>query len=76
LVYVEYNTNFKDTTKNIHITLKVEVIIHFGIRKDQALELNEVGFRDSVDLSDSQLKENFIQITIGTDINNFLTLGL
>jgi hypothetical protein len=54
----EIQHEFQDTTQNIHITLKVGSYNSFWhFRKDQAIELNEVGFRDSLDLSDSQLKK-------------------
>lgn len=54
----EIQHEFQATTQNIHITLKVgshNSFWHF--RKGQAVELDEVGFRDSLDLSDSQLKK-------------------
>ena len=54
----EIQHEFQDTTQNIHITLKVGSHNSFWhCIKDQAVELNEAGFRDSLNLSDFHLKK-------------------
>jgi len=54
----EIQHEFQDTTQNIHITLKAgNYNSYWHFRKDQAVELNEIGISELYDLSDSQLKE-------------------
>lgn len=57
--YVEnIRHEFEGITQNVYINLKVGDYNSFWhFRKDQALELNEIGFSESFALSDSQLKE-------------------
>jgi hypothetical protein len=54
----EIQHEFQGTTQNIHITLKVgSYNSYWHFRKDQALELKEIGHSESFDLSDIELKK-------------------
>ena len=49
---------FEDTTQNIYLTLTVGTNnSYWKFRKDQAIELNEIGINDLFDLNDYQLKK-------------------
>ena len=53
----EIKHEFENTTQNVYLTLKVgEFNSYWQFRKDQALALNEIGFNEIIDSSETDLK--------------------